>query len=110
MWRLGNQVRCIIRISEKNIQSGCERTRMNERTNALGCRLSSLPLARQLKTKKAEVSGRCARVGFDLRRERTISDLAAEEESATYLLKQEFVVDWLRASQEQTNPPKSVLT
>jgi hypothetical protein len=63
-----------------------------------------------MKMKKAEVSGNCARVGFDLRRERTISDLAAEEESATYLLKQEFVVDWLRASQEQTNPPKSVLT
>jgi len=59
-----------------------------------------------MKRKKAEVSGSCARVGFDLRRERTISDLAAEEESATYLLKQEFVVDWLRASQEQTNPPK----
>jgi hypothetical protein len=88
-----------------------EDERRNERT-PFGCRLSSLPLARQLnmKRKKAGVSGNCARVGFDLRRERTISDLAAEEESATYLLKQEFVVDWLRASQEQTNPPKSVLT
>jgi hypothetical protein len=59
-------------------------------------------------TKKAKFSGNCARVGFDLRRERTTFDLAAEEESATYLLKKEFVVDWLRASQEQTNPPKSV--
>jgi hypothetical protein len=63
-----------------------------------------------MKRKKANLSGSCARVGFDLRRERTTSDLAAEEQSATYLLKQEFVVDWLRTSQEQTNPPKSVLT
>jgi hypothetical protein len=37
-----------------------------------------------MKRKKAKVSGSCARVGFDLRRERTISDLAAEEELATY--------------------------
>jgi hypothetical protein len=46
-----------------------------------------------MKRTKAEVSRSCARVGFDLRRERTTSDLAAEEESATYFLKQEFVVD-----------------
>ncbi len=84
MWRLGNQVRCIIRISEKKFsQDANERGWTKERTNTLGCRLSSLPLARQLnvKRKKAEASGSCARVGFDLRRERTTSDLAAEEES-----------------------------
>ncbi len=41
MWRLGNQVRCIIRISEKKFsQDANERGWTNERTNTLG--LSSL--------------------------------------------------------------------
>jgi hypothetical protein len=61
-----------------------------------------------MKMKKAEVSGNCARVGFDLRRERTISDLAAEE--VGYLLTEAGVRCGLVASIARANQSPKIRT